>query len=47
MPVVTLGLFPNISLNSIFLSRELWITIGVLIIIPLAFMRVSFIYIYI
>ncbi|KAG4097128.1 hypothetical protein H8356DRAFT_993941 [Neocallimastix lanati (nom. inval.)] len=39
MPVVTLGLFPNISLNSIFLSRELWITIGVLIIIPLAFMR--------
>jgi len=39
MPIVTIGLFPNVPLDSMFLTREFWITIGVMAIIPLAFMR--------
>lgn len=39
MPYVTLGLFPETSLDSVYLTRELWITIAMICIIPLAFMR--------
>ncbi|KAG4108606.1 hypothetical protein H8356DRAFT_1616915 [Neocallimastix lanati (nom. inval.)] len=39
MPIVTIGLFPSIPFNSILLTREFWITIAVITIIPLAFMR--------
>jgi len=42
MPIVTIGLFPSIPFNSILLTREFWITIAVITIIPLAFMRVNF-----
>ena len=41
MPYVTLGLFPETSLDSVYLTRELWITIAMICIIPLAFMRVN------
>ncbi|ORX82679.1 hypothetical protein BCR32DRAFT_267463 [Anaeromyces robustus] len=39
MPMVTLGLFPNTPINSVLLTREFWITVAILVVIPLAFMR--------
>jgi len=39
MPIVTLGLFPNVPFDSMLLTREFWITVAILLIIPLAFMR--------
>ncbi|ORX49749.1 hypothetical protein BCR36DRAFT_412717 [Piromyces finnis] len=39
MPIVTIGLFPSVPMNSVLLTREFWITVSVLLIIPLAFMR--------
>jgi len=39
MPIVTLGLFPSVPLDSMLLTREFWITVSVVLIIPLAFMR--------
>jgi len=39
MPIVTIGLFPGVPMDSTLLTREFWITVSVLLIIPLAFMR--------
>jgi len=41
MPIVTIGLFPGVPMDSTLLTREFWITVSVLLIIPLAFMRVN------
>lgn len=39
LPKVTLGFFPNVSKDSVFLTRLFWITLCMLIVIPLSFQK--------